>query len=45
MWRRIDMENLIAFIAKAHVVDPGIVVTEINGTQNFVIELKISQLI
>jgi len=38
------MKNLIAFIAKALVDDPeGVVVTEINGTQSSVIELKVSK--
>jgi hypothetical protein len=38
------MKNLIAFIAKALVDDPGeVIVTEINGTQSSVIELKVSK--
>ena len=38
------MENLIAFIAKALVDDrEEILVTEINGTQSSVIELKVSK--
>ena len=38
------MKNLIEFIAKALVDDPeGVVVTEINGTQSSVIELKVSK--
>ena len=38
------MKNLIAFIAKALVDDPEeVVVTEINGTQSSVIELKVSK--
>ena len=38
------MKDLIAFIAKALVDDPEeVVVTEINGTQSCVIELKVSK--
>ena len=38
------MKNLIAYIAKALVDDPeAVVVTEINGTQSSVIELKVSK--
>jgi predicted RNA-binding protein YlqC (UPF0109 family) len=39
-----DMKNLIAYIAKALVDDPDkVVVTEINGTQSCVIELKVAK--
>lgn len=38
------MKNLIAYMAKALVDDPEkVVVTEINGTQSSVIELKVSK--
>jgi len=38
------MKDLIAYIAKALVDDPEeVVVTEINGTQSSVIELKVSK--
>lgn len=38
------MKNLIAYIAKALVDDPDkVVVTEINGTQSCVIELKVAK--
>lgn len=38
------MKNLIAYIAKALVDDPDeVMVTEINGTQSSVIELKVSK--
>ena len=38
------MKNLIAFIAKALVDDPDeVMVTEINGSQSSVIELKVSK--
>ena len=38
------MKNSIAFIAKALVDDPeAVVVTEINGTQSSVIELKVAK--
>jgi predicted RNA-binding protein YlqC (UPF0109 family) len=38
------MKNLIAFIAKALVDDPDkVVVTEINGRQSSVIELRVSK--
>ena len=38
------MKDLIAFIAKALVDDPeDVAVTEINGTQSCVIELKVSK--
>jgi predicted RNA-binding protein YlqC (UPF0109 family) len=44
MRRRIDMKNLVTFIAKALVDDPeAVVVTEKNGTQSSVIELKVSK--
>ena len=44
MGTRIDIKNLIAFMAKALVDDPEeVVVTEINGTQSSVIELKVSK--
>lgn len=39
-----DMKDLITYIAKALVDDPDkVVVTEINGTQSCVIELKVSK--
>lgn len=38
------MKDLITFIAKALVDDPeAVVVTEINGTQSSVIELKVAK--
>jgi predicted RNA-binding protein YlqC (UPF0109 family) len=42
--KRIDMKNLIALIAKTLVDNPEeVVVTEINGTQSSVIELKVAK--
>jgi predicted RNA-binding protein YlqC (UPF0109 family) len=44
IWRRIDMKNLIALIAKTLVDNPEeVVVTEIDGTQSSVIELKVAK--
>ncbi len=43
-WRRIGMKDLITYIAKALVDNPEeVVVTEIDGEQTSVIELKVAK--